>query len=66
MLRLFTAYGPGQSGQLIAELVERVRGGEPIVVEGRRGLLLSPIHVDDIADAVLASLTVSGDEGGGR
>jgi len=64
VLRLFTAYGPGQSGQLISELVERVRGGESIVVEGRRGLLLSPIHVDDIADAVLASLAVSGHEGG--
>lgn len=56
VLRLFTVYGAGQRGRLIANLAERVRSGEPISVEGRRGLLLSPVHVDDVVAALLAAL----------
>jgi nucleoside-diphosphate-sugar epimerase len=55
-LRLFAAYGPGQRRALIGELIERVRAGEPIQVQGERGLLLSPIYVEDVVAAVLAAL----------
>ena len=53
VLRIFTTYGPGQRGRLVAQLIERVRTGEPVSVEGRTGLLLSPIHVTDVAEAVV-------------
>ncbi len=55
-LRIFTPYGPGQRDRLIPRLIERVRKGESVQVEGERGLLLSPIHVDDIAAAIHGAL----------
>jgi nucleoside-diphosphate-sugar epimerase len=60
--RLFTVYGPGQrSDTLIASLIERVRAGEPVVVHGDRGLLLSPIFLSDAVAALtrLLERTVS-------
>jgi UDP-glucose 4-epimerase len=74
MLRLFTVYGPGQTGMLIPHLIERVRAGQAIQVEGRTGLRLSPVYVADVCrviEAVLAEssaptaadlLNVGGDE----
>jgi nucleoside-diphosphate-sugar epimerase len=55
-LRLFTVYGEGQRERLVARLAERVRTGEPITVEGRHGLLLSPVHVDDVVAALVAAV----------
>ena len=55
-LRLFTAYGRPQPGRLIWELTRKVRGGEAVQVQGERGLLLSPIHADDVAGAIAAAL----------
>jgi nucleoside-diphosphate-sugar epimerase len=52
--RIFTCYGAGQRGRLIAELIERVRAGEQVYVEGRHGVGLSPIHVSDLCSALLA------------
>ncbi len=48
-LRLFTVYGAGQRGRLVADLIERVREGRAVTVQGREGVLLSPIHVGDVA-----------------
>jgi nucleoside-diphosphate-sugar epimerase len=55
-LRVFTPYGPGQSGQLVSGLIERVRSGRAIEVQGERGLLLSPILASDVAAAFLRAL----------
>jgi UDP-glucose 4-epimerase len=55
-LRFFTAYGRPQPGRLIWELTRKVREGKPVQVQGERGLLLSPIHADDVATAILAAL----------
>jgi nucleoside-diphosphate-sugar epimerase len=52
VLRLFTVYGPGQVGMLIPGLIERVRSGQAIRVQGQRGLPLSPIFVDDVTAAI--------------
>ena len=54
-LRFFTAYGRPQPGRLIWELIRKVREGKPVQVQGERGLLLSPIHADDVATAILAA-----------
>jgi nucleoside-diphosphate-sugar epimerase len=48
ILRLFTVYGSGQTGMLIPQLIEGIRIGKPVQVEGRSGLQLSPIHVADV------------------
>lgn len=48
-LRLFTVYGPGQQGTLIPSLVERIRDGRDVELQGEHGLRLSPTAVDDVA-----------------
>jgi nucleoside-diphosphate-sugar epimerase len=54
--RLFTVYGPGQKPDtLIMTLIDRVIDGRAVQVQGNRGLLLSPIYLDDAA-AALAQL----------
>ena len=55
VLRIFTVYGPGQSGRLIPRLIDRVRSGEPITLGGGRGIGLSPIYVGDLATTIAAA-----------
>jgi UDP-glucose 4-epimerase len=47
VLRPFFVYGPGQQRMLIPTLIDRVTAGERITVEGRPGLHINPIYVDD-------------------
>jgi UDP-glucose 4-epimerase len=46
VLRFFFVYGPGQKGMLIPNLLDKVRNGETVTIEGR-GLRINPIHVAD-------------------
>lgn len=48
VLRLFTVYGPGQKEMLIPNLVERIRNGQPLRVQGKHGFKTSPVYVDDL------------------
>lgn len=60
-LRLFFVYGRGQSpDRFFTNLVRRVLNGQPIVLYGRDGMRLNPIHVADVVDAIAASLTLQG------
>jgi len=54
--RFFTVYGAGQSGTLIPSLVDRVRNGQAIQVQGRSGLPLSPVYVEDVTRFLIAAL----------
>lgn len=48
-LRLFFPYGPGQRGMLIPNLINAVRSGNPIGIQGDSGgLKLCPIYIDDV------------------
>lgn len=52
ILRYFFVYGRGQrQSMLIPRLVQRVRAGEPIVLRGRDGIRINPVHVSDAATA---------------
>jgi UDP-glucose 4-epimerase len=52
--RMFTIYGPGQRpDMLIGSLIDKVRTGRAIQVQGRRGLLLSPVFVGDAVEALV-------------
>jgi UDP-glucose 4-epimerase len=70
IFRFFFVYGPGQTGMLIPNLIERVQAGESITVEGDPGLRINPIHVSDavrIFEPALALgrsdlINVAGDE----
>lgn len=56
-LRLFVPYGPGQSHEmLIPRLIERVRTGQPIELDGAAGMRINPVAVADVVEAVERSL----------
>lgn len=57
VLRFFFVYGPKQRrSMLIPRLVDSVREGRPIDLQGENGLRINPIHGDDAAAAVVAAL----------
>lgn len=58
VLRLFFVYGVGQRGMLMPRLLERVRAGAPIEIEGRPGLRINPTHVSDAVRAFEAALSL--------
>ena len=47
VFRFFFVYGPGQRGMLIPILINKVRRGETITIEGDPGLRINPIYVED-------------------
>jgi UDP-glucose 4-epimerase len=56
ILRFFFIYGPGQrDGMLVPRLVDNVKRGHPILLQGKDGLRTNPIFVDDAAAAVEAA-----------
>lgn len=56
ILRFFFMYGKEQKREmLIPRLVDRIRSGEPISIQGENGISINPIHVSD-AVAVLNSM----------
>lgn len=55
--RLFSVYGPGQSGTLIAEMIDRVASGREITLADNAGIYLTPLFVDDCV-RILERLTV--------
>ncbi len=59
LIRIFTVYGVGQRDQLIANLVRRVGGEEPVTVQGHSGLPISPIHAADVALALWRAAALS-------
>jgi len=51
VFRFFFVYGPRQKGMLIPRLIENIRKREPIIIYGRSGVRLNPIHVEDAIKA---------------
>lgn len=52
ILRLFTLYGPGQEDSLVTDLIDRVRGRRPVVLNGECGPSFSPLYVTDACEAI--------------
>jgi UDP-glucose 4-epimerase len=56
-LRLFFPYGPGQSGRLVSDLIDRVANGRAVTLQGSTdGLLFNPTYVDDIVAVIHLAL----------
>jgi UDP-glucose 4-epimerase len=56
ILRYFFIYGRGQGrDMLVPRLVDSVRAGRPISLQGKDGVRLNPVHVDDAARATIAA-----------
>ena len=61
LLRFFFIYGRGQKrDMLLPRLVDSVREGWTVTLQGEDGLRINPIHVSDAARAVAASLSLDG------
>ena len=60
-LRLFFVYGKGQrKDMLIPRLIDNVRSGVPLHLQGASGITINPTHVSDAVNAIKASLNLSG------
>ncbi len=60
ILRFFFMYGPRQRrSMLIPRIVDNIRQGRAVILQGRDGLRLNPVHVSD-ASAMLAACLCRG------
>jgi UDP-glucose 4-epimerase len=58
VVRPFFIYGPGQTaGMLMPRLVQSVRDGNPIGLQGENGIEINPVHVDDAARLLARALS---------
>lgn len=61
ILRFFFIYGSGQKkSMLIPRLVQNVKLGSPISLQGKDGIKINPVHVNDAVKALEKSLSLSG------
>jgi nucleoside-diphosphate-sugar epimerase len=59
ILRFFFVYGPGQRrSMLIPRLVQSIAEGRPVLLQGKDGLRLNPVHAQDAAMAVKRALAL--------
>jgi UDP-glucose 4-epimerase len=70
VMRMFFVYGPGQEGMLVPRLLDRVRAGGHVTLEGKDGIRINPIYVGDVVDVFepalmlerSALINIAGDE----
>lgn len=61
ILRFFFAYGKKQNkSMLIPRLVDNIKNGNAITLQGQNGITINPIHVSDAATAVAKSIELKG------
>lgn len=53
VLRIFTPYGPGQEGMLIANMIGAIRSGKPLRLDQGTGPSLTPIYVKDLVEIIV-------------
>lgn len=59
--RIFFMYGAGQRrSMLIPRLVDSVRVGRPVTLQGPEGIIVNPVHVSDAVRVLEAALAYSG------
>ena len=62
-MRFIFVYGKGQDrGMLIPRLVDNIRSGIPIILQGEEGFATNPVHVSDAVNAIEAALQINGSE----
>ncbi len=61
VLRLFFVYGEGQKNMLFPRLLEKIKKGETVTIEGNNGLNINPIYVGDAIRAFERALSSSSD-----
>ncbi|MFA6321526.1 MAG: NAD(P)-dependent oxidoreductase [Candidatus Omnitrophota bacterium] len=63
ILRFFFVYGPSQNrGMLMPRLIDSVKNGKPINLNGPDGISVNPTYVSDAADALFAAMSLKGSD----
>jgi nucleoside-diphosphate-sugar epimerase len=63
VLRFYAPYGPGLTGRMLNDLVDRVRTGRPLTLpQSGPGLAFSAVYVDDALDVIIAAMEQSWNE----
>lgn len=52
IVRIFGVYGPGQTGMLVSNIIERVRNNENINLGENVGLEFTPLYIDDCVNMI--------------
>lgn len=61
ILRFFFMYGEGQRrSMLLPRLVDNVRAGNPVQLQGEEGLMINPVHVADAVRALESVISTKG------
>ncbi len=59
VMRFFFMYGPGQKPfMLIPRLIDNIKAGQAITIQGNQGIHINPIHVSDATRAMTKALTL--------
>lgn len=56
VLRFFYPYGNGGERYLVGRLINNVKKGEEILIEGRNGVIVNPVYLSDLAKGVALAL----------
>jgi UDP-glucose 4-epimerase len=60
ILRPFFIYGPNQKNtMLLPRLVENIRKGNPITLQGHNGISINPVHVSDVVKLIDKCLSIN-------
>jgi len=70
VFRFFFVYGPNQQSMLVPRLIQSIQHGEPVIIFGKHGVRINPIHVRDavkvfqpvIDNPISGIFNVAGDE----
>lgn len=52
LLRIFNPYGPDQKNMLIPGIIDRVRKGEAVILNGGQGMVFRPVYISDVAEII--------------
>jgi UDP-glucose 4-epimerase len=63
ILRPFFIYGENQNkGMFIPGLIEKIKNGNSMFIEGKEGIKINPIYVNDFCRVLVACLNIEGTE----
>ena len=63
ILRFFFVYGEGQkNSMLIPRLIDSVRASKPIQLQGKNGIRINPVYVEDACNAIMNCLKQPGNK----
>lgn len=62
IIRPFFMYGPGQNkSMLIPRLIDNIKHGKEIILNGTEGIRINPIYISDVAEAIAKIVNLKGE-----